>query len=118
MQIHAGVTLRWTLRLTASLTLAFGVAACGPSPTIEVLEGTYGANCGARVGNATPRLVAKCNGRTACSYTVNVGELGNPAVGCAKDFIARWRCGRDSTVHTSSVAPEAGLGRVADLRCG
>ena len=90
----------------------------GPSTGfIEVLSGTYGANCGQGEGNRTNHLAAACNGKGKCDYKVDVTVLGDPAGGCAKNYIAKWRCGRDPKVRTFEVAPEAGHLRIAALSC-
>lgn len=83
---------------------------------INVISGTYGENCGAEYGNATPHLAEQCDGLRQCSYRINYKIIGDPARGCQKDYIARWRCG-NGPVHTTSASPEAGEGSVITLFC-
>ena len=73
----------------------------GPTPTatsgIHVIEATYGGNCaaqgfGAQRGNATAHARSVCEGQKTCDYVVQVQALGDPAPGCAKDFVARYAC--------------------------
>jgi hypothetical protein len=75
---------------------------------VEIVEATYGLSCKdfvvtapavntVSVGNATSKVAADCqrtspNG-SSCTYTVSVGDLGDPAPVCAKDFDVKWRCG-------------------------
>jgi hypothetical protein len=37
--------------------------------------------------------------------------------GCAKGYVAEWRCGADPTVRKATGAPEAGFGTIVELRC-
>jgi hypothetical protein len=60
---------------------------------VDVIEATYGANCGAPRSNATNSVVDQCDGVTNCPYTVSVGTLQDPAFNCKKDFDVRWACG-------------------------
>jgi hypothetical protein len=87
------------------------------NPKIKVEAATYGANCKAPRGNATADLQKKCQGRAACSYTVNVAELGDPAPNCAKDYAAEYTCVGSTQVQKVSAPPEAGLGAVVQLNC-
>ncbi|HUP24571.1 MAG TPA: hypothetical protein VNB06_16715 [Thermoanaerobaculia bacterium] len=84
---------------------------------ILVVEATYGGNCGADRGNATASMGGACDGRTGCVFRVDVAELGDPVQGCKKDFRFAWECGQEGGLRKGSVAPEAGFGRIALLRC-
>jgi hypothetical protein len=84
---------------------------------IEVVAGTYGANCGAPHANKTPPLAAACSGRGQCDYRVDYTVIGDPAVGCPKDYVAEWRCGGSPAVHRAAAPPEAGFGAVVTLTC-
>jgi len=67
-----------------------------PAPTgatIRVTSATYGASCRQPAGNVTRFLSAACDGRATCDYSVNWRVLGDPAVGCRKDFSVQWTCG-------------------------
>lgn len=86
-----------------------------PPGTVEIVEATYGGNCGAAGGNASKALVAECSGTQSCNYVVSVERLGDPAGGCGKDFSVRWRCSGTEPVQTASIPPEAGLGEKAVL---
>jgi hypothetical protein len=83
---------------------------------IEVMQATYGSNCGAPGGNATPDVANACNGTQDCDYRVDVSRLGDPAIGCAKQFIVEYRCGGRQSKRVT-VAAEAGLGGIASLGC-
>jgi hypothetical protein len=86
---------------------------------IRVSEATYGANCRdfkpsegrenkVAKGNATQAVKENCAGaKSACTFTVDTGLLGDPAPGCQKDFIVRWRCGDIERVHQLYILEEA-----------
>ena len=95
---------------------------------IHVVDATYGLACKdfvppsgkpnlVRVGNFTALLTSVCDkAKGACSFAVDAVKDGDPANGCAKDFIANWRCGSDQKVHQFYLTPEAD-GRSALLSC-
>lgn len=88
----------------------------GSFGVIRVVAGTYGQNCGVPYGNATSHLAAQCNGKNQCSYKVDYRIIGDPAIGCAKGYLAEWRCGNGP--KKSAAAPgEAGFGAVLTLSC-
>jgi hypothetical protein len=102
-----------------------------PDPSasvIHVVEATYGQSCKdftpppghtnqVKVGNATAALTKACDrAMESCIYDVDDTKIGDPATGCGKDFIARWRCGSDQKVHQFYLPPEA-AGRSALLSC-
>jgi len=89
----------------------------GREGLIDVIAATYGGNCGAAFGNATRDLAEVCNGRGICEYVIDYRVLGDPASGCAKDYVAEWRCGRDPKTQTVGVRPEAGGGTRITLKC-
>ena len=72
---------------------------------IRILEATYGLNCRefavpigqvnrVKPGNATGMALEICGKATgSCSFAVDVGLMGDPAPGCRKDFLLKWRCG-------------------------
>ena len=95
----------------------WGPAALAQPEGIHVVAGTYGASCGVRWGNVTQDLAATCDGRWRCEYRVDVNRIGDPAPGCRKDYVARWRC-PSGRIRTTSAPPEAGYGAVVRLSCG
>ena len=97
--------------------LAGTVAPQPAGSAIQVIAGTYGANCGQPRGNKTAHLATACNGRDACEYTVNYQVIGDPAVGCQKNYVAEWQCGGTSRVLQAGAAPEAGYGSKIMLSC-
>jgi hypothetical protein len=86
-------------------------------PPVEVLSATYGANCGAPVGNQTLNLARACDGASSCSYTIDYRAIGDPAVRCAKQYQFVYRCGDDGAPKVGLVAAEAGFDKVAYLYC-
>lgn len=84
---------------------------------IHVISGTYGKNCGLQIGNVTEHLASNCNGKSACSYMIDHKVIGDPARDCAKNYIAEWRCGTDSTIRRAVVSPEAGYRSTVNLTC-
>jgi uncharacterized membrane protein len=89
----------------------------GGGGQIEVVQATYGSNCGAGFGNATRDVADACNGTQSCAYHVDVGRLGDPAPGCAKEFLVDYRCAGGQPSKHVTVPAEAGLGRTAALAC-
>jgi hypothetical protein len=102
-----------------------------PDPSasvIHVVDATYGLACKdlappsgkpnlVKVGNFTAALTSACDkAKTTCLFAVDAVQLGDPADGCAKDFIANWRCGNDPKVHQFYLTAEAN-GRQALLSC-
>jgi hypothetical protein len=95
---------------------------------IHVVDATYGLACKdfvppsgkpnlVKVGNVTAALTSTCDkAKTTCLFDVDAVQIGDPANGCAKDFIANWRCGSDQTVHQFYLTAEA-HGRSALLSC-
>ena len=95
---------------------------------IHVVDATYGLACKdfvppsgrpnlVKVGNFSAALTSTCDkAKTTCLFAVDAVQLGDPAPGCAKDFIANWRCGSDPKVHQFYLPPEAS-GRSALLSC-
>jgi hypothetical protein len=60
---------------------------------------------------------AVCNGKSTCGYIVDVNALGDPASGCAKNFVAEYRCVPDEARRVRRVPGEAGFGSRLDLSC-
>jgi hypothetical protein len=85
-------------------------------PTINVATATYGGNCGVAAGHNTSWVRAVCNGRTQCHLEIDYRVIGDPAPGCAKDFVAQYQCG-GGAMKTATVPPEAGFNKVLDLSC-
>jgi hypothetical protein len=95
---------------------------------IHVVDATYGPACKNFVlpsgqpnlvkdGNAAAALTSDCDkAKTTCMFVVDAGQLGDPANGCSKDFIATWRCGSDQNVQKFYLPAEA-HGKSAVLRC-
>ena len=105
-----------SISVAVALFIACVVQAKG-ADSISVVSGTYGGNCKAPTGNKTSFLAQACNGKTACSYKVDVSAIGDPAVGCRKTYVAKWRCGNSAAIHTASAPAEAGYGSVVQLAC-
>lgn len=87
----------------------------------EIVSATYGANCiadGTRSRtDVTDAVAAYCSyamSLEGCPFLVDASRIGDPAVGCAKDFHAAWRCGDET--FTGALEPEA-HGRTLMLGC-
>jgi hypothetical protein len=87
------------VKLLASSLLALIACSCeGPSDSsddtsIKVIKATYGGNCKAAPGNLTAKVREACDGRMSCEFVVDVGVIGDPAPGCAKNFAVLYNCG-------------------------
>jgi hypothetical protein len=99
-----------------SINLQGAMAASG-SGQIAVVAGTYGRNCGVAHGNKTEDLARACNDKRHCDYVIDYTIIGDPAVGCSKDYFAEWRCGNDHILRSMLVSPEAGFGKKITLTC-
>jgi len=131
-QVANGVSgYRITVTLQSGRTVAIDVPASLPSglptadrPTperppvgaIRVLGATYGGNCGAPQNNVTGHIAAQCDGQASCTYVVDHTVIGDPVVGCSKDYVVVWDCG-DGQSRSATVAPEAGFRRPVALEC-
>jgi hypothetical protein len=87
----------------------------GGGASINVIEATYGANCGAARGNVTGHIAGQCNGRASCDYRVDHTVIGDPVYGCAKDYRVTYSCGPSN--KEGFAGPEAGFGSIVQLRC-
>lgn len=113
---HAGIVIFIVAAITYAVQAASGVAIAQQG--ISVVAGTYGGNCRwISVGNATRALAAACSGKDECAFKVRKEQLGDPAPGCAKEFVAAWTCKGDRTIRSSSVPAESGLGSTLQLSC-
>jgi hypothetical protein len=84
---------------------------------IGLVEASYGLNCGAKTGNFTAFMTQACAAKTsACSFNIDLSNIGDPAPGCGKDFVAKWRCGSDRSVHEGRLPPEA-YGKTITIHC-
>ena len=88
-----------------------------PPVGIQIVQATYGGNCKAPPGNATAHLQQSCGGKQLCAYRVDHKVIGDPVVGCNKDYVAEWRCGTSDAVYRASLANDAPLGSSIELRC-
>jgi hypothetical protein len=88
-----------------------------PQTGISVVAGTYGGNCGASHGNVTAALASACNTLSRCDYIVDYTIIGDPAPGCAKDYVAEWTCNGQSLVQQATASPEAGYRKTVTLDC-
>ena len=95
---------------------------------IHVVDASYGLACKdfaptsgrpnqVKIGNVTAALARTCDrAKGTCMFAVDAVQIGDPADGCSKDFVANWRCGGDQRVHQFYLTPEAN-GRSAMLSC-
>lgn len=118
LEIIRACHAKTVLNTAAVPTRAEGRPAIEGGVGLQVVAGTYGGNCGQGRGNVTTYLANACNGKANCVYTIDYTAIGDPAVGCAKDYVAEWRCGDDPTIYRASAPPEAGYRRTVDLVCG
>lgn len=138
MRSSAGQALRRTSVGIAVVTGSFGLTsaavhwwsplAANGENLIHITEATYGANCRSTAlhqgsanpmssGNATVAAGQSCDETDVlCPIVVDVAKIGDPAVGCDKDFVISWRCGAERTIHRRALPAEA-RGRVAWLSC-
>ncbi len=106
MQLQSTVRLALVLSALLAVTPAFA--------QIEVRSAVYGANCG-RASNVTWHPARICNGRDRCRYEIDHQQIGDPAIGCYKDFRIGWSC-RGQAPNYTIVSGEAS-GKTVFLRC-
>ena len=77
----------------------------------------YGKNCNLKPacnGDVTATVASACNGKTVCNYKIDHNVLGDPSVGCKKDFTVEWKCdGSDKEL----VIPGEASGQIINLSC-
>lgn len=100
--------------LAFSLLTATSGLACATN--INVLTAWYGQTCGAAHGNVTAHVKSRCDGKPTCDYVVDAGVLGDPANGCAKNFVVMFACSGRPTLLLSQLEAEAS-GRNLLLSC-
>jgi hypothetical protein len=100
-----------------SLIGYFGIRLIGGPKGIHVVAATYGGNCAAPLGNASDDVAYVCNGTSECTFVVDVNKLGDPASGCAKDFVVGYQCFPSRQRFDGRIPPEAGLGKQLTLSC-
>ncbi|WP_316187584.1 MULTISPECIES: hypothetical protein [unclassified Bradyrhizobium] len=98
-----------------------------PVNGIDIIEASYGRNCRFfkppypginmyRRNNAGMYLRTQCRGRSHCSVTVELSEIGDPVQGCGKDFSVVYQCEEDSKRRTFELPSEAN-GKMVELDC-
>jgi hypothetical protein len=92
------------------------VSIAAQAQQIRIDSGTYGANCGARTGNATRDLASRCNERETCRYVVNASLSQKHRATCPADFIAEWSCDHGE-FHRAMLSAGAGNGSTLVLTC-
>jgi hypothetical protein len=96
------------------------------SPPIEIFSATYGQTCRGFVptpparnsvheGNVTSQVQGPCI-FSRCRVLVDDTLWGDPAPGCAKDFLVSYRCKRDQRPRMASIDAEA-AGKTVELDC-
>ncbi|WP_296661984.1 hypothetical protein [Paraburkholderia sp.] len=92
------------------IACAWSAGAGAFAQSIHIESGSYGANCGAREGNVTRDLAARCNTLVTCRFAISSAANGTNAgtsVGtsagtnavtnqhnCPADLVAEWSCGQ------------------------
>ncbi len=111
-------------KANSDLSAAQAAASKPPAPEaqagIKVLRGAYGMNCRATKPDVTAHLAAACNGKSACTYTVDHNVIGDTAPGCAKDYVVDYVCAGTAgkpIVQRAGIPPEAS-GKTVQLNCG
>lgn len=102
--------------LSIALTLGATLGATAFAAEVNVLTAWYGQTCGAAHGNVTAHVKSRCDGRAFCQYVIDAGTLGDPAPGCAKNFVVLYACQGHTDVRLSQLPAEA-HGRAIVLAC-
>ena len=99
----------------AALLLALA-ASPAAAAGINVLTAWYGQSCNTQHGNVSAHVKSRCDGKTSCGYTVDANALGDPAPGCAKNFVVLYACQGQAELHLAQLAAES-HGRAINLSC-
>ena len=92
--------------------------AAGPSPgTVNVIEATFGKNCGAPNNNVLQWVRSACMQRSVCNFQFDYSFLGNPAPSCIKEFHVTWNCRTDGLEFHHDASAEPTQGSVISLAC-
>ena len=95
---------------------------------VHIASASYAYNCRnfvtppgrlntVKFGNLTAAASQACdNSDVICPVLADRSLLGEPAYGCAGDFLVTWRCGSDETLRQKYVPPEA-ISQIAWLTC-
>ena len=87
---------------------------CGPK--VALVDVSYGGNCGTSSAEESARAFDACDKHRNCAYTVDGRENYTP--GCAKSFVAQFRCTDDGTGPISKVVvPAEAKGQKVFLSC-
>lgn len=98
------------------LCFACSSAAGAAVQSIHIESGSYGANCGAREGNATRDLAAHCNALETCRYDIDPTASGPHRRQCAADLVAEWSCG-PRVFHRATIRAAVKHGGTLVLTC-
>ena len=80
---------------------------------IHIESGTYGANCGASVGNVTRDLAGQCDKLETCRYIINASVEDKT---CPASLIAEWSCD-EREYHRAMLSAGAATGDSLMLTC-
>ncbi|MDR3098854.1 MAG: hypothetical protein LBV73_17495 [Paraburkholderia sp.] len=116
----------------AAMVTASPTRSSPATPTIAIVSGTWGANCGAPRGNVTRDLARHCNGLRTCGYVLDARAMGSPSPAaqgaarsvqseaslraCRVDYRAQWRCGGHE-FHDAALSAGASPGDTLVLSC-
>ena len=127
--LAAGIAVMALMLWITAADVRYWSMATNRNPNIiHVTEATYGGNCLhfapagghanlVKIGNATNVASQSCSGTdVVCPFVVDFARLGDPAIGCDKDFVINWRCGTDQSVHQIELGAEA-VQKIAWLSC-
>eukprot|EP01084_Bolivina_argentea_P112062 199881_1 len=67
------------------------VISCGGGFKIHITSAEYGSNCGTPL-DELDHLGAVCDDVSYCRYPVRQNVIGDPAIGCGKDYVYSYQC--------------------------
>jgi len=90
-------------------------------PTLSsIVSASYGMNCNkALEGNRTNYISSMCpTGKTGCNFLYDWQKSGgDPAGGCGKTLVIKYKCTGSDDIKTFTVPPEAGFNGKVNLTC-
>jgi hypothetical protein len=74
------------MRIISAALAGIGLLLAARHATAQIVEATYGGNCGVARGNATAHVAGACNGKPNCNYQISYQKLGDPAKKLRQDL--------------------------------
>jgi len=87
-------------------------------PKMKISSVYYGENCETEINNGTTLedIKSKCDNKSNCDYLIDHNIIGDPSVGCQKDYKVNFKCGDEQQDRYAFQKKEAS-GQILNLTC-